>query len=101
MDVPLIESAAASTPRGFGLESLEGGLCVSAITVAGLYSGVRDNDEEAALERFLSAFDVIPIDEALARLGGLRRRSFRPRSTAAAWQMRSWRSRRRPQERCW
>ena len=60
------------------LESLEGGLCVSAITVAELYSGVRDNDEEEALERFLSAFDVIPIDQALARLGGLCRRSYQP-----------------------
>ena len=60
------------------LESLEGGLCVSAITVAELYSGVRDNAEEEALERFLSAFDVIPVDQALARLGGLCRRDNQP-----------------------
>ena len=60
------------------LESLEGGLCVSAITVAELFAGVRDDDEEAALERFLGAFDVIPIDQALARLGGLCRRSYQP-----------------------
>ena len=57
------------------LESLEDGLCVSAITVAEFFAGVRDNDEEAALERFLGAFDVIPIGQALARLGGLCRRS--------------------------
>ena len=60
------------------LESLDGALCVFAITVAELHSGVRDNDEEAALERFLGALDVIPIDQALARLGGLCRRSYRP-----------------------
>jgi len=60
------------------LESLEGGLCVSAITVAELFAGVRDDDEDAAPERFLWAFDVIPIDQALARLGGLCRRSYQP-----------------------
>ena len=60
------------------LESLEGALCVSAITVAELYCGVRDNDEEEALERFLSAFDVIPIDQAIARLGCLCRRTYQP-----------------------
>lgn len=60
------------------LESLEGDLCTSAITVAELYSGVRDADEETALERFLNAFDVIAVDEAIARLGGLCRRSYQP-----------------------
>ncbi|MCL5886782.1 MAG: PIN domain-containing protein, partial [Actinobacteria bacterium] len=35
------------------IESLEGELYVSAITVAELYSGVRGSDEEAVLERFL------------------------------------------------
>ena len=82
------------------LESLEGGLCVSAITVAELYSGVRDDDEEDALERFLSAFDVIPVDETLARLGGLCRRSYRP-GYGRVWQMRSWRCRRSPRVPCW
>ncbi len=61
------------------LESLEGRLCVSAITVAELYSGVRGEDEEAAIERFLDAFDVIGVDQALARLAGLCRRDCEPR----------------------
>lgn len=60
------------------VESLEGHLCVSAITVAELYSGVKGRDEEAALERFLDAFDVVPLDRALARLGGLCRQSYQP-----------------------
>lgn len=59
------------------LESLEGTLHVSAITVAELYSGVRDNEQEA-LEQFLSAFDVVPVDEPLGRVAGLCRRNFRP-----------------------
>lgn len=59
------------------LESLDGQLCVSAITVAELYAGVRD-DEQEALERFLGAFDVIAVDHALARLAGLFRKSHQP-----------------------
>ncbi len=60
------------------VESLEGELYVSAITVAELFSGVKCIDEEAALERFLDAFEVIPVDRALARLGGLCRQRYRP-----------------------
>ena len=60
------------------IESLVGELYVSAITVAELYSGVRGSDEEALLERFLDAFEVIPIDRTLARLGGLCRQRWRP-----------------------
>jgi|SRR5665648_144222 len=60
------------------VESLEGNLCVSAITVAELYSGVKGRDEETALELFLDAFDVVPLDQGLARLGGLCRPSYQP-----------------------
>jgi len=60
------------------VESLKGGLYVSAITVAELYSGVKGLDEEAALERFLDAFEVIPVDRALARLGGMSRQRYQP-----------------------
>lgn len=59
------------------LESVDGQLCVSAITVAELYAGVRD-DEQEALERFLGAFDVIAVDHALARPAGLFRKSYQP-----------------------
>jgi predicted nucleic acid-binding protein len=60
------------------VESLEGELFVSAITVAELYSGVKGADEESALERFLSAFEVMALDETLARLGGLCRQNYQP-----------------------
>jgi predicted nucleic acid-binding protein len=60
------------------VESLEGHLCVSAITVAELYSGVKGSEEETALERFLNAFDIVPLDRALARLAGLCRQSYQP-----------------------
>ena len=59
------------------LESLEGALHVSAVTVAELYSGVRDQEQEA-LEQFLRAFDVVTVDQALARSAGLCRKSYQP-----------------------
>jgi hypothetical protein len=61
------------------LEGLRGSLYVSAITVAELHSGVRGEEEEMALEQFLGAFEVIAIDEELARRGGLCRRKHRNR----------------------
>lgn len=59
------------------IESLSGTLFVSAIIVAELYSGVRDNEQEA-LEQFLGAFDVVSLDQALAKNAGLFRKSHRP-----------------------
>jgi len=59
------------------LESLEGMLYVSVVTVAELYSGVRDNEQEA-LEQFLNAFDVVAVDIALARSAGLCRKNYQP-----------------------
>lgn len=61
------------------LEALDGPLCVSAITVAELYSGVKGQEEHASLERFLQAFEVIEVDSELARRGGLCRRDHHPR----------------------
>lgn len=74
--------------RGFDaaaawLEKAQGTLLVSAVTVAELYAGVREGDERVALEAFLSAFEMVPVDEAIARRGGLLRRDYR-RSHATA-----------------
>ena len=59
------------------LESLEGMLYVSVVTVAELYSGVRDNEQEE-LEQFLNAFDVVAVEIALARSAGLCRKNYQP-----------------------
>lgn len=45
--------------------------------VAELYSGMRGGEQEA-LERFLSAFNVVDIDQTLAEDAGLCRRDCRP-----------------------
>ena len=62
------------------LEARTEELLVSAVTVAELFSGVRDDREERALERFLGAFEVVPVDLSIARLGGLLRRDHSPGS---------------------
>lgn len=58
------------------LEELDGGLYISVLSVAELYSGVRGNDEERALEQFLLAFGIINVDEKLAKMGGIHRRKY-------------------------
>ena len=60
------------------LEELEGKLYISAITVAELFSGVRGDEEEQALEQFLLAFEIINLDQRLAKQGGLYRLEFHP-----------------------
>jgi len=58
------------------LEGLTDPLLVSAVTVAELYAGVREGADRKALENFLIPFLVVPVDEAIARQGGLYRRDF-------------------------
>jgi predicted nucleic acid-binding protein len=58
------------------LEGLTVALSVSAVTVAELYAGVREGAERVTLEQFLAAFEVIPVEESIAVVGGLYRRDF-------------------------
>lgn len=58
------------------LENLTQLLLISSITVAELYAGVREGKERTALDNFITAFEIIPIDEKIATLGGLYRRDY-------------------------
>ena len=58
------------------LDNLKEGQLLSAVTVAELYSGVRDGDERTALDAFIAAFEVVPIETPIAIQGGLFRRDF-------------------------
>ena len=58
------------------LERQTAPLIVSAITVAELHAGVRDGKERRILERFLLAFEMIPVDEEISKAGGLFRRDY-------------------------
>jgi predicted nucleic acid-binding protein len=51
---------------------------ISAITVAELYAGVRDGEERAALDAFVSRSVVVPVDTQVAERGGLIQRQYHP-----------------------
>jgi hypothetical protein len=58
------------------LENLAENILISVITVAELYSGVREGKELQILELFLSTFQIIHVSKEIAIRGGLYRRNF-------------------------
>jgi predicted nucleic acid-binding protein len=60
------------------IEHLPGTLFLSSISVAELFSGVREGAERTALQTFLGAFEVVPVDREIAERGGLYRRQYGP-----------------------
>ncbi len=52
-------------------------LYVSVITVAELYQGVREGTERTKLNELIEDLIVLPIEEEVARQGGLHRRDYR------------------------
>lgn len=58
------------------LEGLTNPLLISAVTVAELYVGVREGEEREALDSFISAFELVTVDENIAVKGGLYRRDY-------------------------
>ncbi len=58
------------------LESLTVRQIISVITVAELYTGVREGTERQAMENLLKTFDIIPVNESIAVKGGLFRRTY-------------------------
>ena len=49
---------------------------LSSITIAELFSGVRDGQEKQRLSQLLSLFKVVAIDHTIATAGGLFRRDY-------------------------
>lgn len=52
-------------------------IVLSAITVAELYSGARDEHEADDLDQFISLFPVIPVTRPIAKLAGYYQREWR------------------------
>ena len=73
----LIEYLRGNEQAATFLENLEGDLLLSAITIAELFSGVHGDVEQRSLEQFLLAFEVLPVDEDIAKKGGFYRRDYR------------------------
>ena len=59
------------------IDALEGDLLISVITVAELIAGTRNQAERGSMELFLSALEVVPINYAIARQGGLFRQQYK------------------------
>lgn len=58
------------------LESLNDHLLISTVTVAELYAGAREGAERDALDSFIRAFEIVPVEEEIAVTGGLYRRDY-------------------------
>jgi predicted nucleic acid-binding protein len=74
----LIEYLRGRKPAIEYLECLELKPSVSVISVAELYSGVRNKQESDALDLFLQAFDIIEVNLEIARQGGYYRKTYGP-----------------------
>jgi len=58
------------------MEGLTGQLLISAMTVAELHAGVREGEEREALDDFIASFEIVPVTEMIASIGGLNRRDY-------------------------
>ena len=55
-------------------------LCVSVVTLAELYQGVREGGERIKLASTLSAMTILPLTEEIAEKAGLYRRKYRDKT---------------------
>ena len=51
-------------------------IILSSIVIAELYAGIKGEDEQVALDKFVSLFRVIPVNTEIAKTGGLYKRQF-------------------------
>ncbi len=51
-------------------------IILSSIVVAELYAGVKRDNEQAALDNFVSLFRVVPVSAEIAKAGGLYKRDY-------------------------
>jgi predicted nucleic acid-binding protein len=72
----LIEYLRGRSEAAEYLEGLTSDLCISVVSVAELFAGVRGDEEEKSLKQLLLAFVALPVTEKTARLGGLYRRDY-------------------------
>jgi predicted nucleic acid-binding protein len=78
VDTDVLVEYLRGRPRAVSyLEGLTGELHVSAVTVAEMFAGARE-DEEETLRDFLAAFEVEPVTERAAELAGRYRRAWGP-----------------------
>jgi predicted nucleic acid-binding protein len=72
----LIDYLRGSKESAKFLESFQDILCVSAMTVAELYAGARNDRERSGLDQFVEAFSVLPVNKTISKKGGAYRRKY-------------------------
>ena len=73
----IIEYLRNRDPAVAFIESLEGILLVSVMTLAELFTGVKDAIEEAAIDDFLTPFEIISVGPAIAKQAGRYRQQYK------------------------
>jgi hypothetical protein len=77
LDTDVLVDFLRATPEAVKfLEEVSERAFISSIAVGELFAGVREGRERETLEAFVRTFDVLPVDGAIARRGGLLRRDF-------------------------
>ena len=77
IDTDVIIDYLRSNPQAIDfLENCNNELLISAITVAEIYSGIRNEKERINIDSFLTVFKFIPIDLDISKKGGLVRAEF-------------------------
>jgi predicted nucleic acid-binding protein len=51
-------------------------IILSSIVIAELYAGVKRDNEQAALDNFVSLFHIAPVNADIAKIGGLYKRDY-------------------------
>ncbi len=54
----------------------QGKQCISVITVAELYVGVRSDKEQEVIEKLTEYFEVVEINKEIAKVGGMFKRQY-------------------------
>lgn len=73
----IIEYLRNREPAVAFIESLEGILLVSVMTLAELFTGVKDAIEEAAIDDFLTPFEIISVGPDIAKQAGRYRQQYK------------------------
>lgn len=72
----LIDYLRGSEESAKFLESFQDYLYISAMTIAELYSGARNDRERGRLDQFIEAFSVLPVNKTISKKGGVYRRKY-------------------------
>lgn len=74
----LIEYLRGSIEAKAYVDKIQNTIYMSSITMAELYTGVREGEEYKKLEIFIETFEVVNLNKNIAKTGGLFRNQYKP-----------------------